>query len=337
MNPSNEIQSIMDKINEKDPGLITEGNYFAEIEKIPTGSVELDYITGGGIPIGRMSRFYGGAGTGKSLVSLQVIANAQKMGMTCAIIDIEKQYSPKWAAKQGVDTEKLLVINTSVIEDAGEIIEALLPEVDLFVIDSCSMGVSRESQEDGLNGRKYYGGNSMPWKTQFVHLNNVMDKFRNVIIYLDHVTVNFGPMGVTTLTPPGGKMMEHASSTTLEFKRGKWLWKRDGVFSDTRDTSKKTVSGGTEPDAIEVKVQCVKTRMTSPLKTANLFLDFTEGKFDSTEEYYKTAKFYGIVTGTSWVKIDGDDKSYRPKEVRAMIAEDEELREKIYKTVMESL
>lgn len=335
MNQSKEIELILDKINKDNPGIITHGDEFAESVMIPTGSLELDYITGGGIPVGRFTRLYGGAGTGKSLVSLKIIANAQKMGYKCAIVDIEKQYTPTWAAHQGVNTEELLVINTSVLEDTGEIIEALMSEVDLFVIDSCSMAVSRVALEDGLNGKQYYGGNAKQWKEQFIHLNNHMDRTRNTIIYLDHVTINFGMGGITSLTPPGGRMMEHASSTTLEFKRGKWLWERDGVFSDTRDTSKKTISGGTEPDGVEVKVQCVKTRMTNPFKTANLFLDIRKGKFDDVEEYYRAAKFSGIVTGTSWVKIDGDDKSYRPKEVRAMIAEDEELKERIAKSVLE--
>lgn len=337
MNPSSEVDSILEKVNKDKPGMVTYGDNFAKTIMIPTGSLELDYITGGGIPVGRFARFYGGAGTGKSLISLKVIANAQKMGYKCALVDIEKQYTPDWARHQGVQVEDLLVINTSVVEDTGEIIEALMSEIDLFVIDSCSMAVSRVALEDGLNGKQYYGGNAKQWKEQFIHLNKFMDKTRNTIIYLDHVTVNFGMGGITSLTPPGGKMMEHASSTTLEFKRGKWLWNRDGIFSDTRDTSKKTVSGGTEPDGVEAKVQCVKTRMTNPFKTANLHLDLRNGRFDVIEEYYRAAKYFGIVEGSSWVKLEGDDKSYRPKEVRAMIAEDEELQQRIYDTVMENM
>jgi recombination protein RecA len=312
------------------------GDQFPPVKRIPTGSLELDYITGGGIPVGRWTRLYGGSGSGKSLTAYKVIGNAQKMGYTCAYVDAEKQYDPEWAEHHGVDTTALIVINSSVIEEIGETVDALLDTVDLFVIDSCSICVSRVKLEDGLNDRQYMGLNARQWQEQFVHLNSHFDHSRNTIIYLDHVRVQFGMGGISSLKPPGGKAMEFISSLTLEYKQGKWLWKRDGIFSDTRNTSQKTLSGGTEADGMEIKVKCQKSRVSKQFRTANLYLDLEEGSFDWVEEYFKAAKFFKIVEGAAWLKFEGSDKSLRPKEVKEMIREDEELREKIRNRMMEN-
>lgn len=334
-----EIKDTVDFVNKKNPGLITYGNEEPILKRITTGSIELDYISGGGIPVGRWTRLYGGPMSCKSLVAINVLGNAQKEGYRCAFIDAENQFDPNWFEKHGVNTEELLVINTSVIEDIGEVIEALLEQIDVFVIDSCSICITRTKLEDGLNERQYMGINARKWKDQFVHINSVMDKHRNTMVYIDHVNVSFGPSGITTMEPPGGENMKFIASLALEFKKGKWLYERGGTWGEERDTSKKTLSGGTEPDGLRINVRAPKSRLGKPLQTATLTFDLNNGEFDKYEEYFKAAKFFGIVEGASWLKFSEefhekyDDKSFRPKDLREMLREDEELRE-VIKTTM---
>lgn len=330
-----EIKEVLDIVNKNNPGMITYGSEAPELERISTGSLELDYITGGGVPIGRWTRMYGSTMSTKSLVAIKVMANAQKLGMRCAFIDAENQFDPHWFEKHGVNTEELLVINTSVIEEIGEVIESLLEHIDVFVIDSCSICITNTKLEDGLNARQYMGINARKWKEQFVHLNSRMDKHRNTIIYIDHVNVSFGAGGISTMEPPGGQNMKFISSLSLEFKAGKWQFNRGGTWGDERDTTKKTLSGGSEPDGLKINVRAPKSRLGKPLQTAILTFDLNEGEFDIFEEYFKAAKFFKIVEGTSWLKFSEElqpkygDKSIRPKELREMLLEDESLRDLI--------
>lgn len=337
MNTQTEITQIVQHLRKNlGDNIVLKGNEFPNPKRIPTGSLELDYITNGGIPVGRWTRIYGGPSSGKTLTTYKILANAQRLGYTCAYINAEQQYESEWAQKQGVNIDDLLVIETSVIEEVGETIEALMGVVDLFIVDSCSTCIPRVKLEDGLNDREYMGINARKWKDQFLHLNSRFDHSRNTIIYIDHVNVQFGSGGIAPLKPPGGKFMEFISSMTLEFQQGSWLWNRDGVFSDVRNTSQNTLSGGTEADGVAVRVQCKKSRVGKPFKTARLVLDLEEGQFDEIEEYFAAAKFFKFVTGGSWLKQKDSEKSIRPKEFKEILRNDPELRAEIRKTMMES-
>lgn len=332
------ISEIINRINAryKDDGKANRGSEEPPVSRISTDSLELDYACGvgkdgiGGIPKGRMSRFWGGPSTGKSVKALHVIANAQKQDLVCAYYNAEKQFTDEFAEKQGVDTNKLIVVQTSIIEDIGEIIEGTLDDVDVHVIDSCSYAISRDELSVGLNEKELPMIRARRWSQQFAFINERFDRKRNVLLYIDQTRVK-GAMGAfSSEGPPGGKLMEFASSLTLQFKKGDWLWyDKDGYLSDTRNTKQKTLSELSEADGHEVKVQVVKSRVSRPFRQANMLFDVNNLEFDHTSEYVKAAQFFNVVDGSpGWIKWDG--KAMRPKEFRSIVEQDADLRARIY-------
>ncbi len=325
------IDSVITRINDRygDQGKANRGSEEPPIRRISTRSLELDYATGGGVPVGRMSRFYGGPSTGKSIKAQHVIAEAQSMGMTCAYVNAEKQYTDEFSAMQGVDTDKLVVVQTSIIEDIGEIIEGNLDEIDVWVIDSCSFCITRDELAAGLNEKELPMIRARRWGTQFSFINERFDRNRNVLLYIDQLRVKNAMGGFTSEGPPGGKLMEFASSMTIEFKRGPWLWyNKDGVLTDTRNTKQKTLSQTLEADGYGVNAQVVKSRVCRPLRTAAMKFDYASLSFDHIDEYAKAAKYFEVVESSpGWIKYD--DRSVRPSEFKEILAADSELRDRI--------
>ena len=337
MTEKDEIKELINKINkEYGKDKIKHGDDFPEIERIKTGSLELDYITGGGIPIGRWTRFYGAAGSGKSKVCYKVIANAQERGMTCAYYNSEKQYTPEFAAAHGVNVKNLLIVEGTIIEDIGEIMESLMESIDLHVIDSCSSTVSRVELDDGLNEKEYMAIRPRKWAKQFSFVNERFDQSRNCVILIDQVRVAFGATGITTLAPPGGKFMEHVSSMSLLFKKSKWLYSReDGSLADTKSSTSPTLSGDLEPDGAEIQIRCEKSRVCRPFRSARIKLNLSTNEFDWIAEYVDAAKYFGMVkVKGGWYKVEGMEASLRPKEYRNLLYNDKLLREEIYNRMM---
>lgn len=301
------------------------------VGRISTRSLELDYATGGGIPIGRWTRLYGGPSSGKSTKCWHIIAEAQSQGMVCAYYNAEKQFTAEFAELQGVDTSKLILVNGTVIEDIGEKMEGLMASVDLHVIDSCSSTLSRTELSDGLNEREYMAIRPRKWAQQFAFVNERFDQHRNTIILVDQIRTKIGGGPVTIFEPPGGKYMEHVSSMTVEFKRGKYQWyDKDGILTDTLNTKQKTLSGGSEADGVEIQAKVMKSRVCRPFRTARMKFDLNLLEFDLVDEMVKAAKYFGVVESSGgWLKLDGEDKSIRPREFRTMIEEDEALRLRI--------
>jgi RecA/RadA recombinase len=186
-----DYDEIVARINRKYEGDIRRGDEYEKALRIPTGSLELDIAMGGGIPIGRWSRFYGGYHSTKTLNTLRVIASAQKMGLLAAYYNIEKQYDPVFAGeKLGVDIDDLTVVEGASIEEVGDKMESLFGVVHLHVIDSCSIAVS----EDELNAdiRDWRPGiAARAWGKVFRRLNERFDHTENTVIMVDQVRTNF--------------------------------------------------------------------------------------------------------------------------------------------------
>ena len=316
-------------------GTASRGDDEPPLERISTGSLELDYATGGGIAVGRWSRFYGPKSSGKSIKAWHVLANAQKMGYTCAYVNAEKQYTDEFTALQGVDIGNLLLVQSTVIETIGEIMEGKMDEIDFWIIDSCSSTVSRTELKDGLNEKEYYAIRARKWGQQFSFIHERFDSKRNTILFIDQVRTKVGSM-YPVLEPPGGKYMEHVSSCTVQFGTGSMLWYDvDGVLQDSKNTKQKTLSGDLEADGIEISAKVVKSRVCRPFRTARMKFDYNTLQFDHIDEYLKAAKYFGVVDASSkgWVQMPGEDKKIRPRELRERIENDPALRESIREAV----
>lgn len=328
-----EIIKRLDK-EYKDEGIATIGSSEPEVDRIKLPSLELNYITGGGIPIGRWTRLYGQSRAGKSKTVWWTIAEAQRMGMTVAYVNAEKQYTPQFAELHGVDNDNLLVLNTTVIEKIGEIVESILPEVDLVAIDSCTSTITETELADGLNEKEYRAIRARRWAQQFAFIQERFDHHRNTIMLVDQIRDNMSMAG--GMKAPGGRYMEFISSMTLEYRMGGWLFMRDGVLSDTAPTNQPTMSGGQEADGYQMQVRCVKSRVCRPFRQARLNIDLATHEHDAIEEFWKAAKHFDVVEKNgSWYKYPpGAEKSIRKEDFRKMLREDSDLRDKIEEIVL---
>lgn len=328
-----EYDEIVQKINRKYEGDIKKGDEFDAAARISTGSLELDVAMGGGVPIGRWSRFYGGYHSAKTLTSLRTIAEAQKMGLMCAYYNVEKQYDPDFASNNlGVNAHELTVVNGTSIEEIGDKMESLLGVVHVHVIDSCSIAVS----EDELNAdiRDWRPGiTARAWGKVFRRLNERFDLYENTVILIDQVRTNFRTGGEEA---PGGRILDHQSSMTVHFKKGAWLYRNDEGDLDDKAKIEKGLSGQAEPSGYEIKARIDKSRVSRPFRTATLRLDLNTLRFDDMFELTKAAKHYGLVEQKgSYYYIDGNKIGQGDRQLREFIKGDVTLQEQIRETALE--
>lgn len=335
LTPEEIIERVQSKYGDQAANI---GSSEPPVGRISTRSLELDYATGGGIPIGRWSRLYGQPSSGKSTKCWHVIAEAQALGMTCAYYNAEKQFTAEFAQQQGVDTDKLILFQGTVIEQIGEILEGTMGDIDLHVIDSCSSCITRTELDDGLNEREYYAIRARKWAQQFSFAMERFDQTRNSVILVDQVRTKVGAGPHAVYEPPGGKYMEFVSSMTVEFKRTDMLWyDKDGILDTTRNTKQKTLSGGAEADGVTMQATVRKSRVCRPLRTARMKFDLNTLQFDEVDEYVKAAKYFGVVdVSGGWVKLPGEDKSIRPRDLREKIENDEAFRQEIRAAVLDA-
>jgi RecA/RadA recombinase len=326
-----DYDEIVKRISRKYDGDLRRGNEMESADRISTGSLELDVATGGGIPQGRWSRFYGNYSSTKTLTAYRVIAQAQRLGLSCAYYNVEKQYHPKFVERWDVDSKELTVVEGTTIEEIGDKMEALFGVVHLHVVDSCSMAES----EDALNAdiRDWRPGiNARAWGKVFRRLNERFDQHENTVILLDHVTINFQ---TGSEVAKGGKIFDHQSSLSIMFRKGKWLHRdSEGVLSETA-LQRKGSDGQMEPAGIAIACRVEKSRVCRPFRTATRHYDMDNYVFDDVFEYIKAAKHYGIVRpgkGNGRWEYGPEDnpvKLYGDKQLREWIKADLTLQEEI--------
>lgn len=287
---------ILAKLRERasKPGVDLEfrsGSESPRVRRIPTGSPMLDYATGGGVPLGRWTRLWGGKSSGKTLTGWNIAREAQNMGLSVVYYNIEKQFEPEFTARCGVDIDELEIVNGTTIEDIGEALESLLDVYHVHILDSCSEGVAL-SELKADYGDSLMAAKARAWGQVFYKVQRHFDEEDNAIIYMDQVRESFG-RGDNNVHAPGGKLMEHRSSLTLYFKRGQWLFKdKHGRLVD-KDTAGpgRSMSGRTEADGIEVDVWCEKNRVSRPFRHALMRYEFDGAKIDIPWELAQAASY----------------------------------------------
>lgn len=315
---------------------VQSGSEFAPVPRIPTGSLEFDYITGGGIPIGRYSRLYGAPSSSKSLNCWKIIKHAQALGMKCVYYNIEKQFDPVFTMKHGVNVDDLIVINGTVIEEIATKMEALMGVAHVHVLDSCSQGVSTdelaakpEDWRPGIGPRA--------WGKVWRRVGEVFDDAENTIILVDQVRLKWE---TKTEEPPGGKQMEHISSMTVRFDRGQWLFYDAHGYLVPKDKLGKakveaSLSGQLEPAGVEIKARVQKSRVCRPFRTARFALDLNTMQFDPTYEWAKAAKHYGMVEQEgAWYTLPSGVRANGNSQLRKALWEDPALCDQLYATAM---
>ena len=181
-----------------------------EVPAIPTGSIAVDLALGiGGIPRGRVTEIYGPESSGKTTLSLHVLAEAQKLGGVAAFIDVEHALDPTYARNLGVDTDNLYVAQPDTGEQGLEIVETLVRSnaVDVVVIDSVAAMVPR-AEIEGEMGDAHVGLQARLMSQALRKLTAVISKSRTCVIFINQIREKIGVMFGNPETTPGGRALK---------------------------------------------------------------------------------------------------------------------------------
>jgi RecA/RadA recombinase len=298
--------------------VIVDGDTYDNPKRLPFESPQLNFATGGGVPVGRWTRAWGETSSGKTRLMYGILAEAQRQGMTVAYYNIEQQYHIDHVKSVGVDVSKLKVVNTQRIEEVGEIAERLMGSVHVHLFDSCSAGKSIDELNADITDWPR-AIKARAWGKAFDRMADRFDDKENTIICIDQARSNQRVPG--GIVPWGSQQMEFQSSLTLKFMKGGWLFKQaSGELEASSGDQKKggatqnksDITGKVEPDGIEVLVRVEKSRVGRPFKTAMMRLDYDGMKLDVPWELTKAAIGLNLIEskagGNYYIPVEGSDK-----------------------------
>ncbi|MEK7589997.1 MAG: recombinase RecA [Patescibacteria group bacterium] len=292
-----------------------------DIDAISTGSIGLDWALGiGGLPRGRIIEIFGPESSGKTTLSLHVIAEAQKKGGICAFIDAEHAMDPVYAKKLGVKTEELLLSQPDTGEQSLEIVESLVRsgKLDVIVIDSVA-ALTPKDEIEGDMGAYHVGKQARLMSQALRKLTAIVAKSKTIVIFINQIRMQIGVMFGNPETTPGGKALKFYTSVRLDIRRIAQIKKGDEVM------------GG------RVRVKVVKNKVAAPFKVTEFDLMYNEG-ISKEGEILALGEKYDIVQKSGASYASGEQKLGRGYDAaRQFLKENKKVSDKILKEIRKKL
>ena len=318
------LKLTIDKI-EKDYGkgsvMMMNEKGTAEMEVVSTGSIGLDVALGiGGLPRGRVIEIYGPESSGKTTIATHVIAQAQKKGGMCAIIDAEHAFDSAYAKKLGVDVDNLLISQPDYGEQGLEIADRLILSgaLDVVVIDSVAALVPK-SELEGEMGDSKMGLHARLMSQALRKLTATIAKTNTICIFINQLREKIGVMFGNPETTTGGNALKFYASVRLDIRRS----------SQIKD--------GEEAVGNRVKVKVVKNKVAPPFRAAEFDIIFGEG-ISKTGEIIDMGVELGIVQKSgSWFSYNTDKLGQGREAVKQLLIDNPELANEIELKIREKI
>ncbi len=289
------------------------------VESIPSGSLSLDIATGiGGIPRGRVTEIYGPESSGKTTLTLHIIAEAQKKGGKAVFIDAEHAFDPKYAKAIGVNLEDLIISQPDYGEQALEIAETLIRSgvVDVVVIDSVAALVPKAELEGDIEDSNVGLHARLMSKAMRV-LKGAVNKSNTALILINQIREKVGVMFGNPETTTGGRAIKFFADMRLEVR-------------------KKDIKDGGEKVGSKVKVKVVKNKLAPPFKEAEFDVIYGEG-ISKEGELLDLGEEIGIIKKSGAWYSYGDQKIGQGREkAREFLKQNPEIADEIEKQIRES-
>ena len=291
------------------------------VETIPTGILPLDVALGvGGLPRGRIVEVYGPESSGKTTVTLHMIAEAQKNGGIAAFIDAEHALDPVYAKKLGVNIDELLISQPDTGEQALDIVDALVRSgaIDIIVVDSVAALVPK-AEIDGDMGDQVVGMHARLMSRAMRKLTGFISKSRTVAVFINQIREKVGVMFGSPETTTGGRALKFYSTVRL----------------DVRKTDK--IMQGQEMIGNRTKVRVVKNKVAPPFKTAEFDIMYGEGVSRVGTVLDIATDFDIIEKSGSWYSYDGSRLGQGKENAKKALKEKPELAAEIEEKVRAKL
>ena len=284
-----------------------------DVDVIPTGCLSLDLALGvGGVPRGRIVEIYGPESSGKTTVSLHMVAEAQKKGGTAAFIDAEHALDPVYAQRLGVDINNLYVAQPDNGEQGLEIAESLVRSgsIDILVIDSVA-ALTPKAEIDGEMGDSHVGLQARLMSQALRKLTGITAKTKTCVIFINQLREKVGIMFGNPETTPGGKALKFYSSIRLDVRKSELI--KDG----------ETAVGA------RTKVKVVKNKCAPPFKTAEFDMIFGMGISNESCILDLAVQYDIIQKSGAWFSYNGEKIGQGRENVRKLLLENTELCEEV--------
>ncbi|BCX80144.1 recombinase RecA [Campylobacter sp. 19-13652] len=292
------------------------------IDATSTGSLGLDLALGiGGVPRGRIIEIYGPESSGKTTLTLHIVAECQKAGGVCAFVDAEHALDVKYAANLGVDTDNLYVSQPDFGEQALEIVETLARSgaIDVIVVDSVA-ALTPKSEIEGDMGDQHVGLQARLMSQALRKLTGVVHKMGVTVIFINQIRMKIGAMGYgTPETTTGGNALKFYASVRLDVRKIATLKQND------------------EPIGNRTKVKVVKNKVAPPFKTAEFDIMFGEGVSREGEIIDYGVKLDIVDKSGAWFSYKANKLGQGRENAKAYLKENKDVADEIVEAIKGSM